>query len=137
MARRAGRSIRAGPEFVGSGGTAFNTVISNGGLVELLSGSFNNGATISSGGTLLLVGIVTQSGGNSILSGGTIEVGSGYITRSGSPVNSGATNIVLSGGTGCSILINSGGIEIVSAGGIILNTTILAACLLCWVKPAE
>src|SRR5581483_10745490 len=57
-----------------SGGTAIDTVVGAGGVLELLSGSINSSATVSSGGTLEFFGSVTQFTGvkNVLLSGATV-----------------------------------------------------------------
>src|SRR5581483_7932627 len=118
--------LSGGTEIVLSGGTISTTTVS-GGVLELLSGSFNNGATISSGGTLEFFGTVTQSVPNTTLSGATVEIGSGYVTQSGSTfglgINNGVTAIVLSGGTNTSAFINSGGTLILYGGATNVSGT--------------
>ncbi|WP_375783092.1 AIDA repeat-containing protein [Bradyrhizobium sp. Pha-3] len=130
--------------FVSSGGTASGTLVS-GGTLDVLAGGFATGTTISVGGTLNVTG--TTSNTVAVLSGGIENVSSGGVIQgtisgtagTGTFVASGATLNVLAGGSASminvsgtlnvrgkitsNVTIQSGGHEIVSAGGSVTGVT--------------
>lgn len=100
-------------------GVANRTAL-NGGYLDIYSGGFTSGTTVSSGGTEYV-----QAGGTAhsttVSSGGT-EVVSGGTTQY-SIVNNGGTEVV-SGGITSGTTVNSGGIEDVKYSGIAEHTTV-------------
>ncbi|MGY3589497.1 autotransporter passenger strand-loop-strand repeat protein [Bradyrhizobium sp. USDA 4341] len=130
--------------FVSSGGTASGTLVS-GGTLGVLAGGFATGTTVSAGGTLNVTG--TTSNTVLVLSGGIENVSSGGVIQgtisgtagTGTFVAAGATLNVLAGGSASminvsgtlnvrgkitsNVTIQSGGHEIVSAGGSVTGVT--------------
>ncbi|WP_342711237.1 AIDA repeat-containing protein [Bradyrhizobium sp. B124] len=130
--------------FVSSGGTASGTLVS-GGTLDVLAGGFATGTTVSVGGTLNVTG--TTSNTVLVLSGGIENVSSGGVIQgtisgtagTGTFVAAGATLNVLAGGSASminvsgtlnvrgkitsNVTIQSGGHEIVSAGGSVTGVT--------------
>ncbi|MGY3698448.1 autotransporter passenger strand-loop-strand repeat protein [Bradyrhizobium sp. USDA 3240] len=130
--------------FVSSGGTASGTLLS-GGTLDVLAGGFATGTTVSAGGTLNVTG--TTSNTVAVLSGGIENVSSGGViqgtisgtTGTGTFVAAGATLNVLAGGSASmvnvsgtlnvrgkitsNVTVQSGGHEIVSAGGSVTGVT--------------
>ncbi|WP_375774761.1 AIDA repeat-containing protein [Bradyrhizobium sp. ma5] len=130
--------------FVSSGGTASGTLVS-GGTLDVLAGGFATGTTVSAGGTLNVTG--TTSNTVAVLSGGIENVSSGGVIQgtisgtagTGTFVAVGATLNVLAGGSASminvsgtlnvrgkitsNVTVQSGGHEIVSAGGSVTGVT--------------
>ncbi|MCC8960091.1 AIDA repeat-containing protein, partial [Bradyrhizobium sp. Pear77] len=130
--------------FVSSGGTASGTLVS-GGTLDVLAGGFATGTTVSAGGILNVTG--TTSNTVLVLSGGIENVSSGGVIQgtisgtagTGTFVAAGATLNVLAGGSASminvsgtlnvrgkitsNVTIQSGGHEIVSAGGSVTGVT--------------
>ncbi|WP_420971556.1 AIDA repeat-containing protein [Bradyrhizobium sp. B120] len=130
--------------FVSSGGSASGTLVS-GGTLDVLAGGFATGTTVSVGGTLNVTG--TTSNTVLVLSGGIENVASGGVIQgtisgtagTGTFVAAGATLNVLAGGSASminvsgtlnvrgkitsNVTIQSGGHEIVSAGGSVTGVT--------------
>ncbi len=94
-----------------SGGTSISATIFAGGSETVESGGHDSGATISSGGTVTVFGSGLSA---TISSGGTEIVSSGGLALS-MTIGSGGTNIVRTSGGATGTV--SGGTEIVSAGG--------------------
>ncbi|MHC2251102.1 autotransporter passenger strand-loop-strand repeat protein [Bradyrhizobium embrapense] len=130
--------------FVSSGGAASGTLVS-GGTLDVLGGGFATGTTVSAGGTLNVTG--TTSNTVAVLSGGIENVSSGGVIQgtisgtagTGTFVAAGGTLNVLAGGSASminvsgtlnvrgkitsNVTIQSGGHEIVSAGGSVTGVT--------------
>ena len=110
-----------------SGGTANGTTISSGGTLELLGGATASGTMISSGGALEIGSGFTISG-YVVSSGISLEVASGG-TASGVSVSSGGAVDVFAGGTASGATINNGGHAFVFSGGKVDAATISAGTL--------
>jgi fibronectin-binding autotransporter adhesin len=95
-------------------GTASGTTISSGGFEVISSGGVEQSATLLSGGTLAQFGGGTDNG--LIWSAGTLEIGSGIAT--GRSVSTGQELDILSSGFVSSGTIGSGGVVVVSSGGL-------------------
>ncbi|MGY3527526.1 AIDA repeat-containing protein [Bradyrhizobium sp. USDA 4452] len=130
--------------FVSSGGAASGTLVS-GGTLDVPGGGFATGTTVSAGGTLNVTG--TTSNTVAVLSGGIENVSSGGVIQgtisgtagTGTFVAAGGTLNVLAGGSASminvsgtlnvrgkitsNVTIQSGGHEIVSAGGSVTGVT--------------
>jgi autotransporter passenger strand-loop-strand repeat protein len=110
-------------------GNANRTTVNNGTLVDWGLGTFSGqslSATVNSGGFLFDVG-PTAFDGSSTLNGGGMFV-EFNATASATIVNSGSVLTLLGSGTGSSTetagIINRGGIEVVSSGGLDIATLV-------------
>ncbi|TWC06727.1 autotransporter passenger strand-loop-strand repeat protein [Bradyrhizobium macuxiense] len=130
--------------YVSGGGRASGTLVS-GGTLDVLAGGFATGATVSAGGTLNVTGttsntvLVLSGGVENVSSGGVIQGTISGTTGTGTSVAAGATLNVLAGGSASminvsgtlnvqgkitsNVTIQSGGHEIVSAGGSVTGVT--------------
>ena len=135
----AGLTVGSGGTVLVSGGTASATMVSSGGSEFVISGS-DTGAivlgehqvwagataasmTIASGGTGRVYGTTSAAAVNG---GGYQFVGmASGATASGTTVNSGGNQWLLSGGVATSTTVLSGGNLIVNSGGIAMSATVL------------
>jgi autotransporter passenger strand-loop-strand repeat protein len=101
-----------------SGGMAVGIVVGRGGDEVVRSGATASGTIVSSGGGELAYG--TDSG-TTVSSGGIEYVGG---TAIGTIVSSDGTEAVSSGGTASGAFVSSGGIEFVESGGTAGGTTV-------------
>ncbi len=124
-------------EVVRSGGAAFGTVVSDGGI-EGVFGGVSSDTTVVSGGTLILSGgtaldTVISSGGIETISSGGVDIsatinggGTQTIFAGGSASNTivyGGLQIIESGGIGSAATISSGGTEYVQSGGTAIDVS--------------
>ena len=103
-------------------GTANGSVVSNGGTLEVLSGSIASNTTVLSGGMLDVFGGGSLAGTTTISAGGTLVVDSGF-TQNNYTVGSGVFLEVASGGIVNGTTVASGG-TLFLLGGAIANGTI-------------
>jgi autotransporter passenger strand-loop-strand repeat protein len=95
-------------QFVSSGVVSSGVVVSNGNILEVLSGGTAD---------------VT-----SVTGGGIEQIDAGGVA-SGTVISAGGSETVLSGGTDLNTIISNGGFELVSSGGTISSTTIAGGTL--------
>jgi fibronectin-binding autotransporter adhesin len=117
--------VNSGAEIVSSGGTASSTVISAGASLTLLSRGLATGATVYSGGSETISKGGTDRG--MLLSGG-VQTDSGVASGT---VILGGLQQVRSAGTAIGTVVSSGGTEIVSSRGGVLQRRPAAARLRC------
>ncbi len=138
-----------GYEYVTSGGTAIGTVVSSGAVEIISSGGNASGTAVYSGGTEYVYSAGTASGTvvsagatenvwigataiGTILAGGVETVSGQFLTRGttiGTVILSGGVEIVSSGGLASGTVISSGGVEHVNAQGVADTTTISGGTL--------
>ena len=106
-----GATVFAGSQVIESGGTAIGTTVSNGGMLEVLSGGIAIASTLLPGGTLLIGGTLSDF---TVSSGVTLEVSAGIVSNA--TVLSGGTLELLAGATQSGTTFNSGGILEIGAG---------------------
>ncbi|MDH2344191.1 phage tail tip lysozyme [Bradyrhizobium sp. SSUT77] len=116
-----GTVVLGGPhngEYVESGGTAINAIVSSGGTEAVYSG-------LASGTTVYAGGVEFELAGGTVsatqLKGGTNQVSG---TANSTIVSSGGLEMVLSGGIANAATVLSGGIERILISGTAKNTTI-------------
>jgi autotransporter passenger strand-loop-strand repeat protein len=105
-------------------GSVSGSDVSDGGVIEVLSGSTATNTTVSSGGVLALFGGASASG-ITVSSGGTLEIGAGY-AQTGFTVGSGAVMQVDSGGSATGSFVAGGGTLVLFAGETDTGTTYAA-----------
>ena len=107
-----GATVFSGLQIVEFGGTASGTTVSSGGTLELLGGASASGFTIASGGTFEIASSYVLND-QQLLSNATVAIARG------------GTEVVSSGSTASNTTVSSGGTLVVSSGGLSETTTIL------------
>lgn len=133
-------SVILGEQYVSSGGTTMNDMVSAGGIQNVFTGGSSVNTTVGQGGTLVansgaIISAPTISNGQVFLNQGAAQFGGVVLAQghlvvssgaivSGASVGSGGTETVMSGGinSGGSVLAN--GTEIISSGGSADNLSI-------------
>lgn len=102
-----------GWEYLSAGGVTSNSTVNSGGHEWIYSGGVASNSTINSGATQWIANGGLAS--NTILNGTQVIQGVSYATT----LNSGSLETIASGAIASNTLVNSGGVEVISAGGIV------------------